>query len=69
MYIVDLTEYIFTQIMKGINFFSIAESITSMHLGCYIKHTNDVNAANFNNTMKLHTQLFSVISGMSFAVP
>ena len=40
-----------------------------MHLGCYIKETDDVNAANFNNTMKLHFQLFSMISGMSFAVP
>ena len=51
MYIVDLTEYIFTQIMKGVNFFPFAESIASMHLGCYIKHTGDVNAANFNNTI------------------
>ena len=68
MYIVDLIEYIFTQIMKGVNFFPVAESIASMHLGCYIKHTSDVNAANFNNTMKLHSQLFSMISGMSFAV-
>ena len=69
MYIVDLTEYIFTQIIKGVNFFPIAESIASMHLGCYMKHTSDVNAANFNNTMKLHSQLFSMISGMRFAVP
>ena len=68
MYIVDLIEYIFTQIMKGVIFFPIAESIASMHLGCYIKHTSDVNAANFNNTMKLHSQLFSMISGMRFAV-
>ena len=51
MYIVDLTEYIFTQIIKGVNFFPIAESIGSIHLGCYIKHTGDVNAANFNNTI------------------
>ena len=50
----DLTEHIFTQIIKGVNFSPIAESIASIHLGCYIKDTDDVNEANFNNTMKLH---------------
>ena len=54
MYTADLTEHIFTGIIKGVNFFPIAESIASMHLGCYIKDTGDVNEANFNNTMKLH---------------
>ena len=48
MYTTDLTEHIFTQIIKSVNFFPVAGSIASMHLGCYIK------AANFNNTMKLH---------------
>ena len=50
MYTTDQTEDILTQII----FFPIAGSIASMHLGCYIKDTGDVNAANFNDTMKLH---------------
>ena len=54
MYTADLKEHIFTQTIKGINLFPIAESIASMHLGCYIKNTGDVNTANFNNTMKLY---------------
>ena len=54
MYTVDQTEHIFTQIIKGANFFPFAENIASKHLGCYIRDTGDVNAANFNNTLKLH---------------
>ena len=54
MYTVDLTEYIFTQIIKGVNFLPIAESIASVNHGLYIKDNGDVNVANFNNTMKLH---------------
>ena len=54
MYTTDLTEHIFTQIIKSVNFFPVVGSIASMHLGCYIKEVGDVNAANFNNTMKLH---------------
>ena len=53
MYTTDLTEHIFTQIIKSVNFFPVAGSIASMHLGCYIKDAGDVKAANFN-TMKLH---------------
>ena len=54
MYTTDLTEHIFTQIIKSVNLFPVVGSIASMHLGCYIKEAGDVNAANFDNTMKLH---------------
>ena len=49
MYIVDLIEYIFTQIRNGVNFLLIAEGIAAMHLSCYVKDTSDVNVAKFNN--------------------
>ena len=54
MYTVDLTKYIFTQIMRCVNFLPIVVSIESMHHGLYIKDTGDVNVANFDNTMNLH---------------
>ena len=69
MYTVDITKYIFTQIMRGVNFFPIVVNIASMHHGLYIKDAGDVNVANFDNTINLHFQLFSMISGMSFVVP
>ena len=43
MHTADLTEHIFTQIIKGDNFSPNTESIASMKY-----------EANFNNTMKLH---------------
>ena len=66
---VDLTEYIFTQIIRGINFLPIAVNIASMHHGTYIKDIGDVNVANFNNTINLHLQLFSMTTRLTFAVP
>ena len=54
MYTVDLTKYIFTQIMRGVNFLQIVVNIASMHHGLYIKDTGDVNVANFDNTINLH---------------
>ena len=54
MYTVDLTKYIFTQIMRGVNFLPIVVNIASMHHGLYIKDTGDVNVANFDNTINLH---------------
>ena len=54
MYAVDLAEYIFTQIMRGVNFLPIAVSIASTHHGIYIKDIGDVNVANFDNTINLH---------------
>ena len=49
MYTIDLIEYIFTQIINGVNFLLIAESIAAMHLSHYVKGTSDVNVAKFNN--------------------
>ena len=49
MCIVDLIEYIFTQIRNGVNFPLIAEGIAAMHLSRYVKDTGDVNVAKFNN--------------------
>ena len=54
MYTVDLTKYIFTQIMGGVNFLPVVVNIASMHHGLYIKDTGDVNVANFDNTINLH---------------
>ena len=55
MYIVDLIEYIFTQIINGVDFLPIAESISAMHFSRYAKNTGDINVANFsNNTIYSH---------------
>ena len=50
MYTVDLIEYIFTQIINGVSFLPIAESIAAMHPNRYVKNTGDINVAKFNNT-------------------
>ena len=39
MYTVDLIEYIFTQIINGVNFLPVAESISAMHFSRYVKDT------------------------------
>ena len=49
MYTVDLIEYNFTQIIKGVNFLPIAESISAMHFSRYVKDAGDMNVANFSN--------------------
>ena len=46
---IDLIEYIFTQIINGVNFLPIAESTVAMHFSRYVKDTSDVNVAKFNN--------------------
>ena len=51
MYTVDLTEYIFNKIMRGVDFLPISVSIASMHHGLYIKDTVDVNVVNFEPTL------------------
>ena len=37
MYTIDLIEYIFTQIINGVNFLPLAESISAMHLSRYVE--------------------------------
>ena len=49
MYTVDLIEYNFTQIINGVNFLPIAESISAMHFSRYVKDAGDMNVANFSN--------------------
>ena len=49
MYTVDLIEYIFTEIINGVSFLPIAESIAGMHFSHYVKDTGDINVAKFNN--------------------
>ena len=49
MYTVDLIVYIFTQIIDGVNFLPVAESISAMHVSRYVKDAGDINVANFSN--------------------
>ena len=49
IYTIDLIKCITTQIIIFVKFLQIVESVVAMHLSCYVRDTDDVNVAKFNN--------------------